>query len=192
MAAENGTTGGKMAPVMKLNEVKCEKAMPRAKPYWVADWGGMGLLVTPTAGKLWRWRYRFQSKYKQMAFGKYPGVSLARARELHVEARALLATGVDPMALRKEQKRVARSARTERIRTLPRGEQARFQRLYETERLPLQAERARAHNERAKEETRVTRAAFTELVKYLEAIGIPMATIENEIVTRSEHVLIGG
>ena len=39
-----------------------------------------------------------------MSFGKYPEVSLALARERHSEARKLLATGLDPMALRKAAK----------------------------------------------------------------------------------------
>jgi hypothetical protein len=75
-----------------------------------------------------------------MALGKYPDVPLAEARKRHIVARALLATGIDPMAVRKEQ-------------------------------------------------MRMTKAAFTELERYLEAIGISLLTIENEIVTRSEEIL---
>ena len=41
-----------------------------------------------------------------MSLGKYPDVSLAQARERHDEARKLLATGIDPMAKRKEEKTV--------------------------------------------------------------------------------------
>jgi len=39
-----------------------------------------------------------------MTFGKYPDISLARARERHSEARKLLPTGTDPMAQRKAEK----------------------------------------------------------------------------------------
>jgi hypothetical protein len=53
-----------------------------------------------------------------------------------------------------------------------------------------QRRRRAGFSEREKEEMQMTRAAFTELVRYyLDAIGIPIATIENEIVTRSERVL---
>lgn len=62
------------------------------------------MLVTPEGGKLWRWKYRFGGKQKQMASGKYPDVPLADARPLHAQARQLLANGVDPMAVRKEVK----------------------------------------------------------------------------------------
>jgi Arm DNA-binding domain len=40
-------------------------------------------------------------KKKMMAFGEYPLVMLKDARELHFEARKILAAGVDPMAERK-------------------------------------------------------------------------------------------
>lgn len=65
------------------------------------DSGGLYLEVSPAGGRLWRWKYRFDSKEKLMAFGKYPEVSLAMARERHGQGRKLLACGVDPMAKRK-------------------------------------------------------------------------------------------
>jgi hypothetical protein len=43
-----------------------------------------------------------------MAFGKYPDVSLALARERHSDGRKMLATGVDPMARRRAEKTAAR------------------------------------------------------------------------------------
>ena len=45
-----------------------------------------------------------------MSFGKYPDVSLAQARERHKEARKLLASRIDPMAQRKADKTVERTA----------------------------------------------------------------------------------
>ncbi len=94
----------------ELSDLKCRKAAPKAKPYRIADRGGLALLVTPEGGKLWRWKYRFDGKQKQMAFGKYPDVSLVKARDYHFQARQLLANGVDPMAVRKvakEEKKIA-------------------------------------------------------------------------------------
>jgi integrase len=98
---------------MELTNLKCQKSLPRPEPYYIADHGGLYLLVTPAGGKLWRWRYRFEGKQKQMAFGKYPDVSLAEARVCHAKARTLLATGVDPMAVRKEAKEVKKAGRAE-------------------------------------------------------------------------------
>jgi integrase len=89
---------------LKLTETKVRNAKTTSEQYRLADGGGLYLLVTPAGGKLWRWKYRFDGKEKLMAFGKYPGVSLARAREKLYEARTLLSQGTDPMAERKAEK----------------------------------------------------------------------------------------
>jgi len=106
--AENDTRQpARMTPparLVDLTDLKCRKATPREKPYRIADKGGLSLLVTPEGGKLWRWKYRFDGKQKQMAIGKYPDISLADARVHHARARQLLANGADPMAVRKEAK----------------------------------------------------------------------------------------
>jgi len=78
-----------------------ENAKPRDKKYKLADGSGLCLLVLPSGGKLWLWRYRFAGPEKNMTFGEYPLVTLKDARELHFAAKKLLATGVNPMAERK-------------------------------------------------------------------------------------------
>jgi integrase len=110
MARENDTTSVRMTPRAELSDLKCRKAAPKAKPYRIADRGGLALLITPEGGKLWRWKYRFDGKQKQMAFGKYPDMTLGNARMRHAQARQLLANGVDPMALRKEVKEQKKEA----------------------------------------------------------------------------------
>ena len=87
-----------------LTDTEIKRAKAAEKAYSMGDGGGLYLWVKPTGGKLWRWSYRFEGKEKLMSLGKYPDVSLAQARERHTEARKLLATGVDPMALRKAEK----------------------------------------------------------------------------------------
>lgn len=89
---------------MELTNLKCEKAKPRTKPYRIPDRQGLHLLVMPAGGKLWRWKYWFNGKQKQMALGKFPDVSLLEARKRHADVRLLLAQGTDPMAVRKETK----------------------------------------------------------------------------------------
>ena len=71
-----------------------------------SDGGGMYLLVTG-AGKYWRMDYRFAGKRKTLALGKYPEVSLAKARLKREKARERLADGVDP----NEVKRIEKAAR---------------------------------------------------------------------------------
>lgn len=88
---------------MPLTDTACRQAKPKAKPYKLADAGGLYLLVNST-GKYWRWDYRHAQKRKTMSFGVYPDVPLAEARERHQSGRRLLATGQDPMTSRKEAK----------------------------------------------------------------------------------------
>lgn len=99
---------------MKLTDLKCKNAHPAARPYRVADGDGLHLLVTPRGSRLWRWKYWFDGKQKQMAFGKYPKISLLQARALHAKARAELAAGTDPMATRKQIKRQRKTTALQR------------------------------------------------------------------------------
>ena len=86
---------------MALTIKEIDGAKPSSKPWKLADGGGLCLLIAPSGGKLWRWRYRFGGKEKMMALGEYPLVTLKEARERHFEARKVLAAGIDPMAERK-------------------------------------------------------------------------------------------
>ena len=54
--------------------------------------------------KLWRYKYRFSGKEKSLSLGKYPELSLAQVRAMHLEARQLLNQGVDPSALKQAAK----------------------------------------------------------------------------------------
>jgi len=69
---------------------------------------GLFLLVKPTGSRLWQMKYRYEGKEKLLSFGAYPSVTLASARRLRDQARALLASGEDPGAVKKEQKRLSR------------------------------------------------------------------------------------
>ncbi|QEE28570.1 tyrosine-type recombinase/integrase [Terriglobus albidus] len=93
-----------------LSDAKVKQAKAGTTAWKITDGGGLFLLVTPSGGKLWRWKYRYQGKAKLMALGQYPDVSLTLARELHRKGRELLATGVDPMAQRKADKLRTREA----------------------------------------------------------------------------------
>jgi Arm DNA-binding domain len=65
------------------------------------------LSIQPNGSKLWRWKYRFEGKFRLMALGRYPEVTLANVRAAHAEARAKLLNGIDPMAVRKAEKSAA-------------------------------------------------------------------------------------
>lgn len=89
---------------MTLSDAAIRKAKPADKATRLFDGGGLYLEVSPTGGKLWRWKYRFDGKEKRLALGTYPDVSLSDARARHADARKVLAAGVDPSEQRKAEK----------------------------------------------------------------------------------------
>lgn len=91
----------------KLNDKAVAAAKPGEKDYKLADGDGLHLLVKTNGSKLWRLKYRIVGKEKLLSFGQYPIVSLKNAREWALEARKLLAAGLDPMQVRKEAKSAA-------------------------------------------------------------------------------------
>ena len=76
-----------------------------------ADGQGLYLLVKAT-GKYWRLDYRHAGKRKTLALGVYPAVALAKARKRRDEARELLAEGIDPGQMKREQKLAKAAAAT--------------------------------------------------------------------------------
>lgn len=86
---------------MSLSDTAIRKIKPTGKSFKVADERGLYLLVSPSGGKLWRLKYRFEGKEKLISFGAYPDVPLVRAREKRDEARRILADGIDPSEHRK-------------------------------------------------------------------------------------------
>ena len=87
-----------------LIDTKVRTVKPTQKPKKNFDGGGLFLLVTPAGGKLWNFKYRFDGKEKKLAFGAYPDISLAEARQKREQARSLLANGADPSVTKKAQK----------------------------------------------------------------------------------------
>lgn len=90
---------------MPLSDTAIKKVKPADKPFKLTDENGLYLLINPSGAKLWRFDYRFAHKRKTLAFGVYPDVSLVRAREKLLEARKLVADGIDPGEARKGAKR---------------------------------------------------------------------------------------
>lgn len=95
---------------MPLTDAACRNALPREKPYRLADGGGMYLEVSPAGGKYWRLKYRFGGKEKRLALGVYPVVPLAAARKKREEAREKLAAGTDPGEAKKANQRAVKLA----------------------------------------------------------------------------------
>ncbi len=90
--------------IAPLSEVKIRTAKGKPTEYKIFDGGGLYLLITPSGGKLWRLKFRFDNKEKRISLGAYPDVSLSDARQRRDDAKQLLANGIDPGAVRKAQK----------------------------------------------------------------------------------------
>lgn len=86
---------------MALSDTKIRTLKAKDKPYKESDEKGLFLLITTAGSKLWRFKYRFESKEKLLSLGVYPDVSLADARAARDEARKVHAAGEDPSELRK-------------------------------------------------------------------------------------------
>lgn len=94
---------------MTLTDAAIRRAKPRHKPYKVSDSGGLYLLVTPSGGRLWRFKYRMLGIEKKLSLGRYPELSLADARKQRDAAREAVSSGTDPAAT-KRRKRIAAKA----------------------------------------------------------------------------------
>lgn len=75
-------------PPMKLTVRQIDTAKPKEKPYKLSDGRGLYLEVTANGSRYWRLKYRYAGKEKRLAFGVYPEVSLAQAREKREAAKS--------------------------------------------------------------------------------------------------------
>jgi hypothetical protein len=93
-----------------LTETQVAQAKARFKHYKIADSSGLYLFVYSSGGKAWRYDYVLNGRKETVGLGQYPDLSLARARELHAEARALVARGESPARAKARIRRAEREA----------------------------------------------------------------------------------
>ena len=89
---------------MTLTDTRIRSLRPRDKSYKVMDKDGLFLQITPSGGKLWRFRYRLSGMEKKLSIGRYPEVSLQQARDTAIDARRLISSGGDPAFDKKKEK----------------------------------------------------------------------------------------
>jgi integrase len=111
--------------IVPLSDMQVVRVKPQSKQVTLFDGGGLFLLVTPSGGKLWRFKYRFDGKEKLLSLGTYPEISLANARTRREEARKQVAQGVDPGAVRKAMKQ-AETEETETFEVIAREWHTKF------------------------------------------------------------------
>jgi integrase len=83
--------------VMPLTDKKIKSARPSEKLQRLSDGDGLYITVKPTGSKLWRLDYILDGKRNTVSLGKYPEVSLAKARELRGQYRERIAAGLPPI-----------------------------------------------------------------------------------------------
>lgn len=94
---------------MPLTDTAIKALQPREKSYKASDEKGLYLEVTPSGGRLWRYKYRTQDgREKKLSFGSYPEVGLKDARAKRDEAKRLLANGIDPAEKKRHDKHQAK------------------------------------------------------------------------------------
>ena len=89
----------KMARITQpLTTTEIEKAKPKEKIYKLMDGEGLHLKVRPTGAKIWALSYKhpITKKEQTLTIGRYPEISLRKARELKLEYKSLLAQKIDP------------------------------------------------------------------------------------------------
>jgi hypothetical protein len=84
----------------KLTDAACKAA---SKPGLLSDGGGLYLAVKPSGAKSWAFVWKTSGKRREMGFGPYPAVRLARARALAAGAREAIAEGRDPIAEKRKE-----------------------------------------------------------------------------------------
>ena len=81
---------------MPLTNTAVTKAKPKEKNYKLSDGGGLYLLVRTSGSKVWKYDYRINGNRGTFTIGNYPETSLKDAREAHLDARRLVAQGMNP------------------------------------------------------------------------------------------------
>lgn len=87
----------------RLTDKEIKASKPTNKEYNLFDGDGLRLRIKPNGSKHWILNYYRPTNRKRanLSFGKYPDLSLAMARKLSMEAKELLAQGIDPQEERK-------------------------------------------------------------------------------------------
>jgi integrase len=83
-----------------LTDRFCERAKSATTQtdYFDETVSGLALRVTVGGTKAWTFLYTAGGKRRRMTLGRYPAISLAKARTLALEARQVVAEGQDPRA----------------------------------------------------------------------------------------------
>ena len=97
-----------------LTDAALKHLKGKDKNYKMADRDGMYVLVRPSGTLTFQLDYRMNGRRETVTFGKYgpAGLSLARARELCIDAKRAIAEGRSPAIEKQREKRRLLEARS--------------------------------------------------------------------------------
>lgn len=100
------------AQAIRLTEAKIKNAKAQEKDYVMGDGDGLQMRIRINGSKLWNFNYYHPVTKKRlnMGLGAYPEISLSQARKMTIEARELIATGIDPKEHRDQVRQEQRAA----------------------------------------------------------------------------------
>lgn len=96
----------------KLTDLKIKNLIKVGNPIAKADGNGLTFTLSSNGTSSWVLRYRFGGRQKELTIGRYPDITLAKARELALEARAKIQQGVDVARTKKLLAREMAAAKT--------------------------------------------------------------------------------
>jgi integrase len=94
---------------MGLTDAGIKALKPKAARYLVSDGRGLSLDILPSGKMSWLYRYFLDGKYGRVSLGRYPDLTLRKAREKRDDLAAQVASGKSP-ALDVKQRRAGVSS----------------------------------------------------------------------------------
>lgn len=96
----------------KLSDVQLRNWIKAGKPVAVADGEGLTFTLSAKGTAAWTLRYRTAGKRKELTLGRYPDISLTKAREIAATRRAEVQQGIDVAAAKRKAEHEAANAWT--------------------------------------------------------------------------------
>lgn len=87
-----------------INKLTARKVSGPLSPGRISDGAGLYLYVKKTGRKSWVYMWTKNGVRREMGLGGYPGLSLAKAREVAQSQREIVLEGDDPLVLRQKQR----------------------------------------------------------------------------------------
>jgi len=100
----------------KLKDVEIRNWIKAGEPVAKSDGDGLTFTLSAKGTAAWVLRYRFGGKARELTIGRYPDISLSKARELATEARVQIQQGRD--VAREKQKATIERAAAKTLREL--------------------------------------------------------------------------